>query len=169
MLQIRTNTKAGNGLTIHAFMSAVDELRKLDPELQLQTVKVFLLVAEQPGILQGDIANLANISQGGSSRNVHALGKRHRKGKPGLGLIAQRSDDEDIRRVRLYLTDRGRALLDRLAFNNGGDEAAPLGVVSTSQCADPMRFELSFSVDDTTRQQSVRCPLVAAPREQVSG
>ena len=145
MLQIRTNTKAGSGLTIHAFMSAVDELRKLDPELQLQTVKVFLLVAERPGILQGDIADLASISQGGSSRNVHALGKRHRSGKRGLGLIVQRSDKADIRKVRLYLTDKGRALADRLTccFDGapGGGHVDPAVI---SQGLDPMRFELSF-------------------------
>jgi DNA-binding MarR family transcriptional regulator len=92
----------------------LEQLRELFPDLPIQTISVFLIIAMKPGMYQRDLLKLLDISQAGVSRNVMALGELNRHGKPGLGLIFQRKDPFDNRQVMLNLTPSGKALAERL-------------------------------------------------------
>ncbi|KQV84354.1 MarR family winged helix-turn-helix transcriptional regulator [Rhizobium sp. Root1220] len=92
----------------------IEQLRELFPDIPMQTISVFLLIAMKPGISQRDLLKLLDLSQAGISRNVMALGEMNRHGKPGLGLIVQRKDPFDNRQVMLSLSPSGKALVARV-------------------------------------------------------
>ncbi|MBB2681894.1 UNVERIFIED_ORG: DNA-binding MarR family transcriptional regulator [Rhizobium esperanzae] len=93
----------------------VEKLRELFPDIPIQTISVFLIIAMKPGISQRELLKLMGTSQSGVSRNVMALADVNRHGKPGLGLIAQLRDPFDSRQVELRLTPAGVALAKRVA------------------------------------------------------
>ncbi|WP_085857734.1 MarR family winged helix-turn-helix transcriptional regulator [Rhizobium sp. TAL182] len=93
----------------------VEKLRELFPDVPIQTISVFLIIAMKPGISQRELLKLMGTSQSGVSRNVMALADVNRHGKPGLGLIAQLRDPFDSRQVGLRLTPAGVALAKRVA------------------------------------------------------
>lgn len=92
----------------------VETFREIHPEMPIQMATVFLLIAMKPGITQGELLSLMDISQSGISRNVLALCAVNRHGKPGLDLVAQRSAAFDARTSTLHLTVKGQAFLERL-------------------------------------------------------
>ena len=92
----------------------LEKLRELFPDLPIQTISVFLIIAMKPGISQRELLKLLDLSQAGMSRNVMALGEVNRHGKPGLGLIVQNKDPFDNRQVMLTLTASGKALAERV-------------------------------------------------------
>ena len=92
----------------------LEQLRELFPDLPIQTISVFLIIAMKPGMYQRDLLKLLDISQAGVSRNVMALGEVNRHGKPGLGLVVQKKDPFDNRQVMLTLTASGKALAERV-------------------------------------------------------
>ncbi|MDF0695618.1 MarR family winged helix-turn-helix transcriptional regulator [Rhizobium sp. MC63] len=93
----------------------IEKLRELFPDVPMQTISIFLIIAMKPGISQRELLKLMGTSQAGVSRNVMALGDVNRHGKPGLGLIAQLRDPFDARQVGLRLTPAGIALANRVA------------------------------------------------------
>ncbi|MBX5230302.1 winged helix-turn-helix transcriptional regulator [Rhizobium sp. NLR9b] len=93
----------------------VEKLRELFPDVPMQTISIFLIIAMKPGISQRELLKLMGTSQAGVSRNVMALGDVNRHGKPGLGLIAQVRDPFDSRQAGLRLTPAGVALANRVA------------------------------------------------------
>ncbi|MEL6282666.1 MAG: helix-turn-helix domain-containing protein [Pseudomonadota bacterium] len=72
---------------LRAIRNVIASLRAIDPEMPAQQVAVLLEVALSPGISQREIATRLSISQSAVSRNVNALGERHRKGGDGLELL----------------------------------------------------------------------------------
>jgi DNA-binding MarR family transcriptional regulator len=66
------------------------------------------------GVLQCDFPALTGISQSSVSRNVYALAKYDRHGKPGLGLIEQRCGPTGAKSPEMRLTKAGRGLVKRL-------------------------------------------------------
>lgn len=100
--------------TLISFYRAIEEMRKLDPELPLQTVAVFVAVALKPGITMKDLGPLVGLSQASISRNVAALAKTHRLDKPGLDLLIAREDPVERRRKIVELTPKGRGVLSAL-------------------------------------------------------
>lgn len=93
----------------------INALRVIHPEMPMQMASVFIVIAMQPGIYQRDLPEIIGISQSSVSRNVTALTKKTRHGKPGLGLIVRRHDPEDGRGYELHLSKAGRALAEQLA------------------------------------------------------
>ncbi|MBB4480836.1 MarR family winged helix-turn-helix transcriptional regulator [Rhizobium etli] len=92
----------------------IEKLRELFPDIPMQTISVFLIIAMKPGISQGELLKLMGTSQPGVSRNVMALGDVNRHGKPGLGLVIQLRDPFDARKISLCLSPRGKVLADRV-------------------------------------------------------
>ncbi|MEH7909156.1 MarR family winged helix-turn-helix transcriptional regulator [Rhizobium laguerreae] len=92
----------------------IEKLRELFPDIPMQTISVFLIIAIKPGISQRELLKLMGTSQAGVSRNVMALGDVNRHGKPGLGLIVQLRDPFDARQTSLGLSPTGKALVDRV-------------------------------------------------------
>ena len=101
----------GTGLgSLHKAERVLAEFRKIEPEILATQIQMFLLVAMFPGSTAKDLCERVGISQSSGSRNIAALGKVHRYGKPGYGLVQQEEDPRERRRKLITLTPKGRVL-----------------------------------------------------------
>lgn len=96
------------------FAQCLEEMRKLDPEIQAQTISCFLMVVIHPGITMKDIGERVGISQASTSRNIAALSKVHRLNRPGHDLVVATEDPVERRRKVVYLTDKGKRVAESL-------------------------------------------------------
>lgn len=98
-----------------SLMTALELVRKeLDPEMQVQTLSVLLTVASAPGITMKELSQRLHLAQSSCSRNVAALSKWHRLGRPGLDLLVATEDPAERRRKIVRLTTRGERFIETL-------------------------------------------------------
>ena len=90
-------------------------LRSLDDRMQLQTAITLLLVMRFAPCRMASLRSMAGLSQASISRNCAALGKIHRHGQPGLGLIQTEEDIMDRKHKIVTLTPKGRNVMNLLA------------------------------------------------------
>ncbi len=96
----------------------VEEFRKLDPEMQAQTVLAFLFVAEKqeqgtPATVR-EVGEYLEVTSASASRNIAALSKVSRHRRPGHDLLFT-YENPDYRVEKLIeMTDKGKALIKRL-------------------------------------------------------
>jgi DNA-binding MarR family transcriptional regulator len=95
-------------------LELVEELRKVDTELGIQTLACFLLIARNEGMGVMELAEKLDISGASASRNVGYLSKERGRGHKGYNLIDARYDEYERRRKVLTLTKEGHSLLKRL-------------------------------------------------------
>jgi DNA-binding MarR family transcriptional regulator len=89
-------------------LKVIEKFRDLDPEIQTQTVAVFLVVAKNPKpIKMQDIANELGLAQSSVSRNVAWLGSWSRHRKKGQELLEAYEDPMERRRKLVRLTAKG--------------------------------------------------------------
>jgi DNA-binding MarR family transcriptional regulator len=100
--------------TILNAIKVFEEFRKLDPEMQMQTALIFLLIANHEGCSISDLEKWTGLTSASCSRNVAALSDIHRKGRPGHNLVVARVAAEDRRQRNLYLTVKGRSVLNNV-------------------------------------------------------
>jgi DNA-binding MarR family transcriptional regulator len=100
--------------TLWQAFKALEEFRKLDPEIPTQTVNTFLYVASHEGCTMKDIADALGVAQSTMSRNIAALDKINRHHQPGFDLVRAVEDPSERRRKIVTLTPRGRQLKARL-------------------------------------------------------
>lgn len=101
----------------------LEEFRKFDPEMQMQTAATLLIVAMRPGITTKELTGKLGISQASCSRNVAALSKLTRHGEPGPDLIVAEEDPHERRRKVMRLTPKGQRVAESLARLLNGEEA----------------------------------------------
>jgi DNA-binding MarR family transcriptional regulator len=89
------------------------EFVKIDAEFPLQWALVFLTIAENEGAALKDIAEETGISMSVMSRTIGALSNYRRMGKP-YGVVLVKSAKDDKRRKELFLSAKGRKLLDKI-------------------------------------------------------
>lgn len=89
-------------------------LRELDPDMSMNQVLVFCWVVLNEGKTQRDLRAALEIPPSTASRNLAALSKVHRLRKPGLDLVEWVECPRDRRANVLFLTTRGRRLVDQL-------------------------------------------------------
>lgn len=106
-------------MTLESLIGSVEEFRKLDSEMQLQTVLVFLLAARNPGCTLRDLEKLTGLRSSSVSRNIAALSERHRTGSKGHQLLVTHVDLIDRRHRRVYLTPKGQRVLNSLVEVRG--------------------------------------------------
>lgn len=106
----KKNPKEGSiGLRALAKVTAiVRAFQQLNMELPMQQAAALLYIAANEGCMVLDMANATGMTQSAASRNIAALGKWARYGKPGLELIRTEEDPMERRRKLLYLTPKGR-------------------------------------------------------------
>lgn len=104
---------------VQKLINIVEEFRKLDTEMQMQTAMTFLLVAKNEGCTVKEVGEWLGLSGAASSRNVAALSEWHRKGRPGHNLVVSKTDLDDRRARKLFLTPKGRAVLNTLSEQVG--------------------------------------------------
>lgn len=96
-------------------LRVVAEIRKVDPEMSLPELHVFLLIAnEEEGMSLTDVSGKAGVALATASRYIGHLGQIDRNYKPGLGLLDSREDPRERRKKIISLTDKGRQLVDKM-------------------------------------------------------
>ena len=99
---------------LHQFTAAIRILQAHDPQMQLQTVICYLMVAQFGPCHLSNIRDTANVSQASVSRNCSALGTIHRRGIPGLGLVETWEDPMNRKSKIVGLTKKGILLKQSL-------------------------------------------------------
>ncbi len=95
-------------LEISMLLKAIEQMRGIDPEIQAQTIAVFLVVAKSPlPIKMQDIGKELGLAQSSVSRNVAYLGDWSRHKEKGHGLIEAYEDPMERRRKLVKLTKKG--------------------------------------------------------------
>lgn len=92
----------------------INMLRQLSPDMPMQQADVLLQIAMHPGLTMADISKRTGLSQSSVSRNVSAMSKYHRLGKPGLDLVEAAIDPREPRRRLVFLTVNGKAFITKL-------------------------------------------------------
>lgn len=85
----------------------MEEMRKIEDDMPVQRMVLFLLIAGKPGITYKELTDAAGVTNSTVSRNVAALGKLDRHGKPGHDLVETAPDPREPRRNLLRLTPKG--------------------------------------------------------------
>lgn len=91
----------------------LQELIAIDPEFPIQWVTVFAEIASEEGISLKDISDRTGISMSVMSRTIGALSNARRMGKP-YGLVTVKHARDDRRRKELFLSAKGKKLVERL-------------------------------------------------------
>lgn len=112
VIERRKPTERAHGL--RTLSRRIEVLREFRATMPIQMVSVFLAVAMKPGVRQCDLTEITGLSQSSVSRNIYALGKFDRHGKPGLDLVEQRSGIAGSKSPELRLTKAGKELAQRL-------------------------------------------------------
>lgn len=100
------------------------------PDITVQRLLILLSVRAHEGMSQKELlGHLDDCSITALSRNLADLSSLNSRKKPGPGLVELRTDPMNLRVRRVYLTDKGRALIDdlegALAGQNPAREASP--------------------------------------------
>jgi DNA-binding MarR family transcriptional regulator len=100
---------------LRTFNQAINLFRDLDPEMQAQTMSVFITIASAAeDISMQEIITATGLASSSVSRNVAALSKVHRLGKDGHNLVEAYEDPAERRRKLVRLTPTGRTFTTRL-------------------------------------------------------
>lgn len=90
------------------------ELQKIDAEFPLQYAICLAEIAQDEGLSLTTLSVRTGLALSTISRIVGALSKQRQKGMP-YGLVKVRISAEERRRKELFLTPRGRAIIENMA------------------------------------------------------
>lgn len=99
--------------TTRTLLDLLHQLQKIDPEFPLQYAVCLVEISLDEGCSLTTIAERANLTLSTISRIVGALSDYRQNGQP-YGLIEIRISAVERRRKELYLTARGRAILQKM-------------------------------------------------------
>ena len=97
--------------TIEQLLSALQPLVSLLGPIPLRFVTTFLTVALDEGKGPYFYARVTGMHRAYMSRCLRDIGDRARNGGPGLGLVKIEQDPASVHRRKVFLTEKGRALL----------------------------------------------------------
>ncbi|GLO74212.1 hypothetical protein MACH18_12920 [Phaeobacter italicus] len=103
-----------NRREIRALFNLITAFRKLDPDMPMTQAICLLWVALNEGRTQVELRQALDMPSATSSRSLAALSKVYKIGKPGLDLIEWVENPEDRRAKLLFLTTKGRKVIDQL-------------------------------------------------------
>lgn len=109
-----TETKGYTKTNMMRVFRTVEEFRKMNPDMQIQAVATFALVALQPGITIKELRERTGTVQSTCSRNVALLSEGYHNGKAGYGLVEAQPDPYDSRRKVVFLTAKGKRVAETL-------------------------------------------------------
>lgn len=99
---------------IDVFLILLRELQKIDPEFPLQYTICLSHIAMDEGLSLTSLAAQAGMPLSTVSRIVGALSSKRQKGVP-YNLVRVRISPHERRRKELYLTPRGKTVMQGLA------------------------------------------------------
>jgi DNA-binding MarR family transcriptional regulator len=106
----------------NSILEAIEQLRKIEPKINVTEMVVFFYVAENAGINIAELAQVAGLNMATASRSIRALAGPDDDGAlpPYCGLIDIQPNPDDARGRILNLSEKGLALcrkLDRVIKN----------------------------------------------------
>jgi DNA-binding MarR family transcriptional regulator len=101
------------------FISAIEQFRELDPNIQATAIVVFMAAASRPGSTARELSQTTGITEASLSRNLALLSETHRNGQEGLNLLTRKEDAIDARNKRVHLKEKGVALYKRILALTG--------------------------------------------------
>ena len=93
------------------FLVLLRELQKIDPEFPLQYAVCLAEISLREGLSLTDLSETTGMPLSTVSRIVGALSKHRQKGTP-YGLVRATIAPDERRRKQIFLTPRGRAVVD---------------------------------------------------------
>ncbi|ATJ82028.1 MarR family winged helix-turn-helix transcriptional regulator [Halomonas beimenensis] len=99
-----------NRIAIKRLFRALEELREVYSDMQLQTAQVFLIIAMNQGITIKELMRRTGLAQSSCSRNVNLLSDWVKPEVPGHGLVVTSEDPKERRRKVVHLTSKGKEL-----------------------------------------------------------
>lgn len=102
------NAEQQQSMTLVALL--IEEFRKLRKDMPISHAFVFLMVAQEEGLTVSEYAERAKVGQTVMTRWLFDIGSHSRTRDPGLGLVTQRSDPNDLRRHQTFLTQKGKEM-----------------------------------------------------------
>lgn len=99
----------------------IDVLRLFDRQVPAQVISTFFYIASHDGCTGNDASKALNMTSSSVSRCTDWLSDYHRLGKPGMGLIVKKTDNLDLHTRQLFLTPKGRSVVDQITdiLNHG--------------------------------------------------
>lgn len=109
-------------MNITAIQQFVRFMETLDPNLTMQQVQIFLAVVNSPSLEKDGYVPLSKIVEttdytvAAVSRTMVFFGPHMKPNKrtPGLNLIERREDPDNNRKKNLFLTQRGKLVVQQL-------------------------------------------------------
>lgn len=100
---------------IDNLMSALNEFREIDPEMNVKMMLAFLEVAKDEGVHGRALEDKLNLSHATAARLLRAFDRIKTKGSTGHDLFKVELDKTDYKIKLRYLNDKGKALLARIS------------------------------------------------------
>lgn len=97
-----------------SIFNLIGALREVEKDMPMSMAAIFAWVALNEGRTQVEMRQDLVMPSATSSRNLAALSKVHRLGKPGHDLVEWSENPADRRAKLLYLTKTGKALVEKL-------------------------------------------------------
>ena len=96
--------------------AGLELFQELNPEMQIQTMLVFLAIARRGVCTQKDVELELELGMtgGSASRNVGYWTDVFKPGIPGIGYVDRIEDPKDRRYKLLRLNDKGKAFYNKL-------------------------------------------------------
>ncbi len=91
----------------------LEELTNVDPDFPISWALAFIDIAQHEGCALKDVADRTGMSMSVMSRTIGALSNARRMGKP-YGLVLVKSAKDDKRRKELFLSAKGKKLIEAL-------------------------------------------------------
>lgn len=100
-------------------LGALTRLRDLHPDMTLLQSLFFLAVGNEPGITQRELYDRIESNDSVASRTIAILSDIGNRNTEALGLVEMRVNPKDRRERQLYLTPKGRRLLEDIQRDVG--------------------------------------------------
>lgn len=113
---IETNEQGSR--VARAIVAMLETFRDMNSEIELQSVMIFYMIANKPGIRMKELEKATGFASSTVSRNVLGLSSRGWKRKPdgtfppGLDLVVTTSDPYNTRAKTVMLTPKGRRVFE---------------------------------------------------------
>ena len=105
-------------VSINKALELMDAMRTIDDTLDALTYGIFLYVCLNEGTSNDNIiTKFVGVHKARISRGIHILCKtsRGRIKQDGDGLLFQKISPEDFRMRSLFLTDKGRSVMNKIS------------------------------------------------------
>jgi DNA-binding MarR family transcriptional regulator len=100
-------------------VKVLQRLRDLHADMTVLQVQFLLWIAANPGENQRALLTALDVSDSVASRNLAILSEYGVRGTEGLALVEMRMNPTDRRAKLLYLTRKGRSLLEDIVSDLG--------------------------------------------------